>query len=453
MGGVRIGAGQGFYGDTPRGALDVLRHGDVGYLCCDALSELTLAILQRDRMRDPSLGYARDLPVWARQLLPVARPRGVRIITNAGGLNPTAAAAAVGAVARELDMGNLRIAAITGDDVLGRLSEMGTALERFEDDVAPDALSSPLIFASAYLGAWPIVEALSAGADVVVTGRVADASLFVAPLIAEFGWAANDWNRLAAGVVAGHLLECSAQSTGGNFSGDWWNVPDMAHIGYPIAEVSADASFTLTKAPGTGGRVSPETVAEQLLYEVGDPSAYVNPDVIADIGSALLEAAGPDRVAVSGCRGAPRPTHLKVVGGYLDGFGGTAELVYSWPDATAKAHAAASLIDALLADAGLHPRDRVVELLGVNALHGGAATPMAEPNEVMLRYSARFDTEHEAAQLGRLATPLALNGPPHIGGGAAPAPARPLIAPWAALIPRELVEAGVRVDVAPASEL
>ena len=450
---VRIGAGQGFYGDTPRGALDVLRHGEVAYICCDALSELTMAILQRDRMRDPALGYARDLPLFARELLPEARRRRVRIITNAGGLNPAAAAAAVASVARDLGMPDLRIASVTGDDVLSRLPALDDAMLPFEDDPPFSALPAPLIFAAAYIGAAPIVEALAGGAEVVVTGRVADASLFVAPLVAELGWGWTDWDLLAAGVIAGHLLECSAQSTGGNFSGDWWNVPDLAHIGYPVAEVSPYGGIVITKPAGTGGRVSAETVSEQLLYEVGDPASYVNPDVIADVSSVRLADTGTDRVTVSGVRGRRRPDHLKVVGGYLDGFAGTVELVYSWPDAAAKARTAASLIDTLLGDAGLHPSERLVELLGVNALHGDAAPEPADPNEVVLRYSARFPDERSATRLARLVTPLALNGPPHIGGGAPPAPGRPLITPWSALVARAAVESGISVDIRSASEL
>jgi len=446
---VRIGAGQGFYGDTPDGALDVARNGDVAYICFDALAELTMAILQKDRMRNPEGGYTRDLPTFMRLLLPIARERGIRLITNAGGMNPLGAAAAVSTVARELGMPDLRVGVVTGDDLTSRVDELrdsGAALANLDTGAAIDDVRGRLVFAVGYLGARPIVQALQADADVVVTGRVADASLFVAPMVHELGWNFEDRDRLAAGVVLGHLMECSGQATGGNFSGDWWNVPDLDRIGYPVCEMREDGTALLTKPTGSGGRVSFDTVKEQLLYEVLDPSRYMNPDVVADFTTVQLRDGGDDIVEVSGVRGAPRPDTLKVVAGYLDGWMGTAMIGYSWPDAPAKARRAAELIKRLAARAGLEPLEQLVELVGVDSLHGDAA-PQADANEVVLRVAARFASEQEAAKFPRVAMPLALNGPPFIGGGGGPSGPRALLGVWPTTVQRDLMESGVDVQV------
>jgi Acyclic terpene utilisation family protein AtuA len=453
---VRIGAGQGFYGDTPDGAVAVAQRGEVSYICCDALAELTMAILQKDRLRDGSGGFARDLPAFMRALLPIARERGIRIITNAGGMNPSGAAWAVKDVAGELGIDGLRVATVTGDDITARIGELtagGIDLRNMDTGADIATIRDRIVFAVAYLGARPVVDALERGADVVVTGRVADASLFVAPMVHELGWRWDDWDRLALGVVLGHLMECSGQATGGNFSGDWWNIPDLDRIGYPICEVSEDGSALLTKPAQTGGRVSVETVGEQLLYEVLDPRRYLNPDVVADFTTVRLEQAGADAVWVSGVRGSARPAELKAIIGYLDGWLGAATIGYSWPQALAKARHAALLIDRLAARAGVAPLEQVVEYIGVDSLQGDAsdAVHVDEANEVVLRVAGRFASEADARAFPRLAMPLALNGPPFIGGGAAPQPARALLGVWPALLPRESVEGLVAVAVAEVS--
>ncbi len=447
---VRVGAGQGFYGDSPDGAVAVAERGEVSYICCDALAELTMAILQKDRLRDPGGGFARDLPAFMRRLLPVASAKGIRIITNAGGMNPIAAAAAVRSVAEEVGVHGLRVATVAGDDITARLDELraaGVDLRNMDTGADLDTIRDRAVFAVAYLGARPIVEALERGADVVVTGRVADASLFVAPMVHELGWRWDDWDRLAMGVVLGHLMECSGQATGGNFSGDWWNIPDLDRVGYPVCEVGEDGSALLTKPALTGGRVSVETVAEQLLYEVLDPRRYLNPDVVADFTSVRLEAAGNDTVAISGVRGSARPEQLKAIIGYLDGWLGAAVIGYSWPHALAKARHAALLIDRLAERAGVVPLEQVTEYVGVNSLHGDAADmeESGDANEVTLRVAGRFATEAEARRFPRLATPLALNGPPFIGGGITPQPARALLGVWPTLVPRAHVESRVTV--------
>jgi hypothetical protein len=447
----RIGAGQGFYGDTPAGALEVVRRGEVAYLCCDALAELTMAILQKDRMRREDGGFTRDLPDFARVLLPEMRPRGVRWITNAGGMNPVAAARAVASVAAGLGMDDLRIAAVSGDDITSRLDELnagGHALSHAHTGAPLEAVRARAVFAVAYLGAKPIVEALSGGADVVITGRVADASLFVAPMVHELGWGWDDWDQLALGVVLGHLMECSGQSTGGNFSGDWWNVPDLADIGYPVCQVDDEGHAFLTKPAGTGGRVSVDTVKEQLLYEVLDPARYLNPDVTADFTSVELGDAGTDRVRISGVRGTAPPDTLKVVLGYLDGWLGTVNLGYSWPHAAAKARAAAELVLQLAARDGLEPLEHRVELIGADSLHGDAAPDPGDIAEVGLRIAARFATEAEASRFPRAAMPLALNGPPFIGGGSTPQPGRALLGIWPSALPPAAVPADVELRTA-----
>lgn len=447
---VRIGAGQGFYGDTVDGAIDVARNGDVAYICFDALAELTMAILQRDRMRDPGRGFARDLPAFMESLLALSRERGIKLITNAGGINPTAAAEAVRDVARRLGMNDLRVGVVVGDDITTRIDELraaGVPLRHLDTGAELDDVRARVVFGVAYLGARPVVEALQRGADVVVTGRVADASLFVAPMVFELGWGWDDWDHLAAGVVLGHLMECSGQATGGNYSGDWWNVPDLDHIGYPVCEMFADGVALLTKPAGTGGRVSVDTVKEQLLYEVLDPRAYINPDVVADFTTVRLEQHDNETVRISGVRGRARTDDLKAILGHVDGYAGTIMIGYSWPDALAKARRAAELIGRVADRAGLHPREQVVEYVGHDSVHGDAAPDPGDMNEVMLRICARFDTEQEARRFPRLATPLALNGPPFIAGGVTPPEARMLLTTWPALVPRSLIEPGVEVDV------
>ena len=447
---VRIGAGQGFYGDSVDGALDVARHGDVRYICFDGLAELTMAILQRDRMRDSALGYLRDLPAFMNALLPLCRERGIRLITNAGGINPAGAAAAVREVARRLGMDDLRIGVALGDDITTRIDELraaGAALRHLDTGADIDEVRQRVVFGVAYLGARPLVEALEQEADVVVCGRVADASLFVAPMVHELGWGWDDWDRLAAGVVLGHLMECSGQATGGNFSGDWWDVPELDRIGYPVCEMREDGTARLSKPPGTGGRVSVDTVKEQLLYEVLDPRAYANPDVIADFTTVQLRQVDSEVVEVAGVGGRARPDDLKAILGYLDGYAGTITIGYSWPDAMPKARRAVELIGRLAARHGLRPLEQVVEHIGVDSVHGDAAPVPEDINEVMLRICARFATEAEAKQFPRLAPPLALNGPPFIAGGVAPQQTRTLLGTWPALLPRAMVEPGVEVHV------
>lgn len=448
---VRIGGGMGFYGDDIHPALDTALRGEVEYIAFDDLAELTLAILEKERQRNPDAGYTRDVGPLMRELLPVTHARGIRLLTNAGGMNPDGARAEVARVARELGM-RLRVGVVRGDDIRPRLDALraaGVTLANMDDGRPLGELGERLLFANVYLGSLPIVRALEAGAEVVVTGRTTDSAQFAAPLIHAMGWAFDDWQRVAAAVLVGHLLECGGQVTGGNFSGDWWNLPDMDRLGYPIAEVYEDGTAVITKPPGTGGRVSVDTVKEQLLYEMHDPARYLSPDAILDVTGVRLEDAGPDRVRVSGARGLRAPATLKAILGYQNGFMGEGMMGYAWPDALAKARAADQTVRRQIERFGIRAEEIHTSYLGYDSLHGPLARPLDEElvNEVYLRIAVRTRTREEALKLGRLFPPLALDGPPFIGGLAGMRPVRELLGLWPTLIDRTLVEPHVEVDV------
>lgn len=449
---VKIGAGQGFYGDIIGPALDLAQQTDVQYLCFDTLAELTLAILQKDRQKDPSLGFTKDITNTAKTLLPYVHEKGIKLITNAGGLNPEGARQELMRVAKQLGISGLKIGVATGDDLFHRLDELeqaGVDLSDMDTGRSLDEVRDRLLFANAYLGTKPIVKALEQGADVVITGRTTDTAQFLAPAIFELGWSFDDWDKLAQGLVLGHLMECSGQVTGGNFSGDWWNIDDLDRIGYPLAEVSEDGSFVITKAPGTGGRVSIDTVREQLLYEIHDPANYITPDGIADLTGVRLEDDGPDRVKVSGAKGKPAPQTLKAIMGYRDGFMGSGMIGFSWPHALSKAKRAAEIIRKQIDRMGIPYDDFGVDYMGVNALHGPAAPILDEDliNEVFLRVTIRTQERSDAAKIGRLFPPLVLNGPPGVAMMPFAAHTRELIGLWSFLVDRELIESHVRVSV------
>jgi len=448
---VRIAGGLGFYGDSWKPIKASIERGNVRYVASDHLAELTLAILQKDRQRDPTLGYTRDLVPMLAELLPLAIPRGVKFILNAGGLNPMAAREVLVAALKQFGL-KLKVGVVLGDSVNERLDELqaaGVSLAHMDTGEHISTIRERLLFASAYLGARPLVEALDGGADIVLTGRVADAALFLAPMVHELPWRWDDWDKLAQGIVVGHLLECSGQATGGNFGGDWRSIPDLAHIGYPIAEVWESGEAVITKAPGTGGRVSIDTLREQLLYEVHDPRHYLTPDVDVDMTTLQMQEIGPDQVRVTGATGLPAPDTLKIVAGYEDGVMGQAMLGYAWPDALAKAQAAAQIIQQQMQEIGLKAEETLVEYLGYNSLHGPLAdsTHANDLNEVYVRIAVRCADKKEAAKLGRLFPPLALSGPPFIGGAAGMLEPRGLLGIWPTLAPRSIIEEYVRVSV------
>ncbi|MGE5648228.1 MAG: acyclic terpene utilization AtuA family protein [Acidobacteriota bacterium] len=424
---IRIGNGQGFWGDWLEAPVRLVRGGPLDYLTLDYLAEVTMSVLQKQRQKNPALGYARDFPPLMARLAGDLEERGVRVIANAGGVNPLACAREVRRAAP-----GLKVAAVLGDDVLGRI------------DVS--AVPGPVLSANAYLGAFPIAEALATGADVVITGRCADAALALAPMIHSFGWREDAWDLLAAGVAAGHIVECGAQCTGGNCQADWQSIPDLANIGYPIVEAEPDGVCTITKHAGTGGRVNIATVAEQLVYEVGDPRRYITPDVVADFTSLRLEDAGPDRVRVSGARGAPRTASLKVSVNYPAGWKATGTLVYSWPQALEKARCADRIVRERLAGLGLCFDAIETEFFGVNACHGPAAAPADDPPEVQLRIGVRGQDRDAVERFTREVVPLVLSGPPGATGyGEGRPQVREVVAYWPVLIPREEVKPRVEV--------
>ncbi|HET8912941.1 MAG TPA: acyclic terpene utilization AtuA family protein [Ktedonobacteraceae bacterium] len=448
---VRIAGGLGFYGDSWQPIKASIERGNVQYVASDHLAELTLAILQKDRQRDPKLGYTRDLLPMLLDLLPLGVPRGVKFILNAGGLNPLAAREVLLSGLKKFGL-KLKVGVVLGDNVLERLDELqqrGTSLAHMDTGESLVSIRERLVFASAYLGARPLVEALDAGADIVLTGRVADAALFLAPMIHELGWRFDEWDKLAQGIVVGHLLECSGQSTGGNFGGDWRSIPDFAHLGYPIAEIWENGDAIITKAPGTGGRVNFDTVREQLLYEVHNPAHYLTPDVDVDMTTLSLTETGDNEVRVTGTTGRPAPETLKIVAGYEDGYMGQATLGYAWPDALAKAQMAAEIIVQQMRETGLETEETVVEYLGYNSIHGPLADPVhaADLNEVYLRIAVRCREKRDAARLARLFPPLALSGPPFIGGAGGIAEPRGLLGIWPTLADRNLIEEYVHVSV------
>jgi hypothetical protein len=448
---LRIASGQGFWGDLQRAPIDQARKGPIDVLVMDYLAEVTMSIMQKQKLRDPSAGYARDFVEVCTELAPDIVEKGFKIISNAGGVNPTACAEAIVAGARERGARGLRVAVVTGDDLLGRLDELladGVELEHMETGQPLAEVRDRIVSANAYLGAGPIVEALEAGADIVVTGRTTDTGLTLAPMAHAFGWDMADWDKMAAGTVAGHILECGAQASGGNFT-DWQTVPDMASIGFPIVEARPDGSFTVTKHEGTGGLVNRGTVSEQLLYEIGDPTDYITPDVVADFTSIQLADRGGDRVEVSGISGAEDTPFLKVSAAYADGWKATSTLVYAWPDAAEKARAAARILRQRLDALGLAFDEFRAEILGLNALsEAESADPVTEADldEVQLRVSVRGQDKDAVTQFGREIAPLILTGPSAVTGfaGGRPRPSE-VIAYWPALIPKDRVQTEVRV--------
>lgn len=450
---VRIGAGLGFYGDSWRPVRASIERGGVQYIASDHLSELTLAILQKDRQRDPSAGYARDAVPMLAELWPLAAPRGVKFVLNAGGLNPEGARAAIARLFREKGW-SARIATVTGDSVLERIDALraaGEPLAHMETGADLAGVRERLLFANAYLGAQPIAEALARGADIVLTGRVADAALTLGPLAHELGWRWDDWDRIAAGLTLGHLLECSGQGSGGNFGSahDWAEVPDYAHFGYPIAEVAADGSAVVTKPPGTGGRVSFDTLRQQLLYEVHDPHAYYSPDVVLDMGTLRFDDEGNDRVRVTGASGAPRPATLKVVAGYHDGWMGSGIMGFAWPEAYAKCEKAAETIRAWVAERGWGGEELNAEYIGYDSLLGANADPTwrDQLNECFLRMTLRTKDKRVADAFGRFFPWLGLSGPPYVGSMKGVQGAKELLGIWPALVRRESIEAAVDVSL------
>jgi len=449
---IRIASGQGFWGDLLSAPLAQVSKGPIDYLMLDYLAEVTMSIVQKQKMRNPSLGYARDLISTVDEILPFLVERNIRMISNGGGVNPEAARDAVFEVARKHGVKGLRVGVVTGDDILPRLDELiaqGHKMLHMEDGTPIAQVKEKLLSANVYLGAAPVVEALRQGADIVITGRVTDTGLTLAPMIHEFGWSMNDWDKLAAGTVAGHINECGAQASGGNFLGDWKSLPDMANIGFPIIEAYPDGSFIVTKHANTGGAVTRETVSEQLLYEIGDPTQYITPDCVADFSSIQLRDEGDNRVRVYGIKGKPATPFYKVSASYDDGYVAFGSLTYSAPEAFIRAHAGDRILRERLTSLGLQFDEIRTEFVGMNACHGPIAAAI-EPNEVMMRIGVRSKDKNSVERFGKEIAPLILTGPPGVTGfaGGRPKPSD-VVAYFPALINKSVVDYHVSVEEIP----
>ncbi len=481
---VRVAGGQGFWGDLLSAPVDQVRKGQIDYLMLDYLAEVTMSILQKQRNRNPEAGYARDFVTLLHEILPDCVEKGIKVLSNAGGVNVTGCAEAIRDTARELGLqGKVKIGVITGDDVLDKLDDWlakGIEINSMDTGESLASIRDKVQSANIYLGAEALVEALEKGANIIVGGRLTDTGLTLAPLMHEFGWKFDDWDRVSAGTIAGHIIECGAQSSGGNCQYDWQNIPDMANIGFPIVEASPDGSFIVTKHDGTGGRVNIQSVKEQLLYEMGDPHEYITPDVVADFASINLEADGDNRVKVFGITGHPKTDFYKVSIAYSGGWKSVGTLVYSWPDAYEKAKAADRILRERLDNLGLKFNTILTEFIGVNATHGhlagtqaplpatadaspvvanaggslaggtgdagkGACVPYDIP-EVQFRIGVRGQNRADVERFTKEIAPLILTGPPSVTGFAGGRPkVEEIMAYFPALIPKHLIETKVEI--------
>jgi hypothetical protein len=448
---IRIAAGQGFWGDLPDAPVRQVEGGPIDYLMLDYLAEVTMSIMQKQRSRDPSAGYAKDFVPLMKQILPACVERNIRVTANAGGVNVEGCAAAVKEVALELGLaGKLRIGIVTGDDIMADLDGLlgrGIDLCNMDNGAPLSTVRDRIQSANVYLGAAPIVEALGKGAQIVITGRATDTGLTLAPMIHEFGWAADDWDRLAAGTIAGHIIECGAQCSGGNCQYEWRSVPNLADVGFPIVEASPDGTFVVTKHEKTGGWVVIPSVKEQLVYEMGDPHQYITPDCVADFTTVNLDYEGRDRVRVFGIQGQPATDFYKVSISYSAGYKAVGTLVYSWPDAYDKAVAADRILRARLNRLRLNFDLIHTEFVGANATHGPlAGRPSADIPEVQLRVGVRGDDRVAIERFTKEIAPLVLTGPPGVTGFAGGRPkVEEIVAYWPALIPKG--EINPRVDI------
>jgi hypothetical protein len=451
---VRLGAGSGFWGDALDPAMEVLREGNVEYLCFDFLAELTMALLQRQRQKNPQAGYIPDAVAAMKTLMPLARERGTRLISNGGGVNPRSGAEKIVEDARSLGLQGTRVALVEGDDLLGRLDELLASglrlphMETGDEDFA--RVRSRVVAANVYTDASGIVEGLQGDADVVIAGRVSDNALYVGPVVHEFGWRydAAHADRIAAAITLGHIVECASACTGG-MSSRFAEMPRMGQVGFPIVDFHADGSAEISKVPGSGGRVDAHTVKEHLVYEIADPRSYLMPDGVADFTSLQLQEVGPDRVRVSGVKGRGRPDTLKLVVGYQDGWIGESLAFFPWPHAYERAQKARETMLERFERMGLQADQVHFDYVGLNVLHGPAAPlpdaqRLADCNEVGLRCAVRTRTAEEAEKVRRAGSHLWIMGPGGTSFGT-PMKPRPVVSLWPTLIPRELVKQTVSI--------
>ena len=415
----------------------------------DYLAEVTMSIMQKQRMRNEDYGYARDFVDVIRQVLPEIREKGIRVISNAGGVNPNACKDAVLEVIRQAGADGITVAVVDGDDILPTIDELieeGHQLRNMETGEPISTVKDDLMSANVYFGCRPIVEALEKNADIVITGRVTDTGLTLAPMVHEFSWDLDDPDLMAAGTVAGHIIECGGQVSGGNFT-DWKTVPDLYDIGFPIIEAYPNGSFVVTKHPDTGGLVSEMTVKEQLLYEIGNPKSYITPDGIADFTSIQLEQEGENRVRVKGIRGAPATPTYKISASYIDGYKLSSTLVYSWPDALTKAQAAGEILFKRAEKLGIEFRETNTEFVGLNACNENPdeLNKGNDLNEIELRVSVHGNSREDLNRFGKEIAPLILTGPSGVTGFAGGRPkASEVVAYWPALLDKRAVSPRVK---------
>lgn len=441
---LRIGSGAGYSGDRIEPAAELAAKGDIQYLCFECLAERTIAIAQQAKMKDPNAGYDALLAARMEAVLGICKPKNIKIITNMGAANPAAGALKIKEIAQKLGIRGLKIAAVSGDDVLDVIKRQDLTIEETGEKMS--TIQDKLVSANAYLGAEPIVEALKNGADVVITGRVSDPALFVAPVIHEFGWSMDDWDRLGKATVMGHLLECAGQVTGGYYADPGFkDVPGLGHLGFPIAEIQEDGSFFITKVPEAGGYVTLDTCKEQLIYEIHNPAAYITPDVVADFSGVEFSLAAKDKVAVTGGAGRPKAEYLKVSVGYVDSYIGEGQISYAGPGAANRGQLALDVVAERLKLIGIQYREIRFDLIGVNSLHGATLSAGHEPYEVRARVTGRTQNMKEAVRIGNEVETLYTNGP--AGGAGAWKSAREVVAMVSALIPRNLAKANVHYEV------
>ena len=451
---VRIAGVQGFYGDSPFGAMNIVMEGAADYLMHDALAELTLSILQKDRLKDENLGYARDIEILANILYPTAIQKGIKIVTDSGGLNPEAGAKKVAEILARNGVTGAKIAVITGDDVLARLKEfknVGLLLEHLDTNEDFDFSPERTTHANVYVGAACIAEALDNGADIILAGRVADPCLALGILIHHYKWSMDDLDRMASGIVVGHVLECGGQASGGNSYAEWPMDYKISNLGYPIAHVFEDGSVEFTKLESQGGKMSRNTVREQLVYEIHDPANYITPDVTVDLTQITLEEVEKNKVRLSGVRGKTRPEKLKLAIGQMQGYLSDQFFFFSWPYAYQKAQKFITAVEEIWSTLPITIDRQEFQLIGINGIHGSAAP---EPNDAwkndMNEIGIRIAIQHADKRTGKIAMQaiigLGLNGPPGVvgipGWGK---PNRIQLGLWPTLIPRDLIEMKVEI--------
>lgn len=442
---IRIGSGAGYAGDRIEPAVELAEKGNIQYLSFECLAERTIAIAQQAKMKDAAAGYDALLAARLEAVLPICHAKGIKIISNMGAANPIAGMRKIKEIAQKLGLQGLKIAAVTGDDVLSVVKSGDYVIEETGEKL--ETINDKLVSANAYLGAQPIVEALQNGADIVITGRVADPALFMAPLIYEFGWDENDWDILGQATVIGHLLECAGQITGGYFADpSYKDVDGLARLGFPLAEVTEDGTAIITKVPGSGGQVTLATCKEQFLYEIHNPAAYMTPDVVADYTTVQMREIGSDQVEVSGGTGHAKPETLKASIGYVDSYIGEGQISYAGPGAVNRGRLALEIVAERLKLTGVKYDELKLDLIGIDSLHGEKLSQTGhDPYEVRVRVTGRTQNMKEAIRIGNEVETLYTNGP--AGGGGATKLAREVVAMVSVVIPRHLVSYSLYYEV------